>query len=186
MMKPPTRPYVYALVDPRDGAVFYIGKGTGRRMFQHQLDAKRGRGAETPKRQRLIEILGAGMTVETRVLGEFTSERAAYAAERRLIAEHKGLTNTHPGGNGNYCGPRGAREDGEAYESPRVTRRKALDMLDRMVPFDQWEKESPSASERAARSWMVKQLRTIVEMCNIRIDPFRLQGSRRGGGTCCA
>ena len=27
--------YVYALVDPRDRKIFYIGKGKGNRIFQH-------------------------------------------------------------------------------------------------------------------------------------------------------
>lgn len=27
--------YVYALVDPRDKKIFYVGKGSGDRVFQH-------------------------------------------------------------------------------------------------------------------------------------------------------
>ena len=28
--------YVYALVDPRDNKIFYIGKGINNRIFQHE------------------------------------------------------------------------------------------------------------------------------------------------------
>jgi len=31
--------YVYALIDPRDNKIFYIGKGHGNRVFQHCLAA---------------------------------------------------------------------------------------------------------------------------------------------------
>ena len=31
--------YVYALIDPRDNRIFYIGKGKGNRIFQHAKDA---------------------------------------------------------------------------------------------------------------------------------------------------
>lgn len=27
--------YVYVLVDPRDNRIFYVGKGTGNRVYQH-------------------------------------------------------------------------------------------------------------------------------------------------------
>ena len=34
--------YVYHLIDPRDNSVFYIGKGTGNRINDHQKEALRG------------------------------------------------------------------------------------------------------------------------------------------------
>ncbi len=34
--------YVYQLVDPRNGEIFYIGKGRFERIFQHEIEARRG------------------------------------------------------------------------------------------------------------------------------------------------
>lgn len=33
--------YVYGLIDPRDNKLFYIGKGTGNRVFQHVAESNR-------------------------------------------------------------------------------------------------------------------------------------------------
>jgi len=32
--------YIYALIDPRDGKIFYIGKGSGNRVFDHARSAR--------------------------------------------------------------------------------------------------------------------------------------------------
>ncbi len=34
--------YIYHLINPMDNIVFYVGKGFGNRMFQHEKDVKRG------------------------------------------------------------------------------------------------------------------------------------------------
>lgn len=32
--------YVYSLIDPRNRKIFYIGKGTGNRVFEHELESQ--------------------------------------------------------------------------------------------------------------------------------------------------
>lgn len=48
--------YVYAYIDPRDDAVFYIGKGVGARATDHLSDR-----SETLKVARIDEIRAAGL-----------------------------------------------------------------------------------------------------------------------------
>lgn len=92
--------YVYDLIDPRTGQIFYVGKGTGRRTHAH---VKAARGGEPGKKcDRIREILAAGLTVEVSIIREFDDESLAYAFERRRIAKlgHASLTNIAPGGGG--------------------------------------------------------------------------------------
>ena len=44
--------YVYALIDPRNEKVFYIGKGTGNRVFSHEIESGKSRDSEKKKIQR--------------------------------------------------------------------------------------------------------------------------------------
>lgn len=89
--------YVYELIDPRDGKPFYVGKGKGRRVHQHEKDAKAG--ARLGRYDRINEIWAAGLTVEKRIIERFDDEGAAFAAEARRIQEigPENLTNWTPG-----------------------------------------------------------------------------------------
>lgn len=51
--------YVYALADPRDNKIFYIGKGINNRIFQHEekLD-------NSNKSNRIKEILSSGNKIK--------------------------------------------------------------------------------------------------------------------------
>ena len=54
--------YDYLLRDPRDGVVFYVGKGKGDRVHSHVAEAERGGGKN--KVQRIRSIQDAGLAVE--------------------------------------------------------------------------------------------------------------------------
>ena len=56
--------YVYALIDPRDGRLFYIGKGKGSRVFAHATDAIEG-DTETEKLDLIRDVIKSGSKVET-------------------------------------------------------------------------------------------------------------------------
>ena len=48
--------YVYALVDPRNDKVFYIGKGIGNRVFSHELESGKSPSSEKKKLHKIRDI----------------------------------------------------------------------------------------------------------------------------------
>lgn len=79
--------YVYALRDPRDKRIFYIGKGKGNRVFAHANKAKIFEGDAASQKIALIkEIHASGNEVETFILRHgISSEASAYITEAALI-----------------------------------------------------------------------------------------------------
>lgn len=87
-----SRFYVYELVDPRDGSVFYVGKGTGKRDRSHLSEARRRDFRNPAKVALILQIEAEGHEVIVRRVYEGLSEREAFKAERRQIA-HYGIAN---------------------------------------------------------------------------------------------
>ena len=115
-------PYVYALADSLSGDVFYIGKGRGRRMFNHEAEARRGKaGAKCDK---IRGVIATGGTVECRVMAVFATDREAYAAEKTFIAKYPNLTNITAGGGG--------------IAGSAMFVNIAKDLLTRLKPYAQW------------------------------------------------
>lgn len=113
--------YVYMLIDPRDHSAFYIGKGTGDRVYHHVwaalgdtpstgqgrellVDSERSddRAVRTAKDDRIRQIAAAGLAVEHHIIRVCDSPEEAFAVEQALIAgfrigatqsEHGELTN---------------------------------------------------------------------------------------------
>ena len=128
--------YVYALVDPRTGQPFYIGKGCRGRMYHHEAEAKRGKKGK--KHDRIREILACEMTVSYHVLGEYDSDQEAFAAEKDFIAAADGLLNMNGGGGGSCLGG--------AYG---IMRRRAQRSLAKLRPFSSWNRNIPLRTRTA-------------------------------------
>ena len=83
--------YVYLYVDPRDGKVFYIGKGKDERCLDHLFEDD-----DHPKVKRIREIFAAGMEPQIEMLAHgLRTEQEAYNIEAAAIGllGLKNLTN---------------------------------------------------------------------------------------------
>ncbi len=76
--------YVYALVDPRDKKIFYIGKGKGNRVFQHAEAALYEKG-QSLKLETIRSIIAEGKQVVYYILRHNLTEDEAFLVESVLI-----------------------------------------------------------------------------------------------------
>ncbi|MCU1579809.1 MAG: hypothetical protein JWP19_2013 [Rhodoglobus sp.] len=80
------RYYVYALRDPRDGRVFYIGKGIGDRINAHVREAGKDPESERAKLKTINEIEAAGLQVDLLFLRTgIEDEATSFIVEQAVI-----------------------------------------------------------------------------------------------------
>lgn len=103
--------YVYFLRDPRDGKVFYVGKGKGNRIFNHAECALESE-SSSDKLDTIRSILSAGYKVEHYVLRHGLEEVAAFEVEAALI-DFIGLTNLSNSQGGHYSSDFGIKTTDE-------------------------------------------------------------------------
>ncbi len=77
--------YVYLLSDPRNGKVFYVGKGCGDRINHHLLGALEEKTKETEKIKIIRDILSTGLEVDHTILRHGLSEKEALEVECAMI-----------------------------------------------------------------------------------------------------
>lgn len=77
--------YVYGLIDPRTNQIFYIGKGTGNRVFEHEKESLSSPNSDKLKLKTISEINALGLDVKKIIISSNLTETEAFAAEAALI-----------------------------------------------------------------------------------------------------
>lgn len=77
--------YVYGLIDPRSKQIFYIGKDTKNRVFEHEKESLYSPDSEKLKLKTIADIKNAGFEVEKIIINSNLTEEEAFAAEASLI-----------------------------------------------------------------------------------------------------
>lgn len=156
--------YVYELLDPRDGNVFYVGKGKRDRMHAHEKEARAGKRGK--KADLIREIEAAGLSVIKRKVASFANAVDALRHEAELIERYglDRLTNVQPGGAGVI---KFSKTDDAAFVSEfaklmRRTRGFALGTVwvlgvlpvDMAPAFQRFEQRLKSVMKRRGRAWV--------------------------------
>ena len=77
--------YVYGLIDPRSKQIFYIGKGSKNRVFEHEKESMGSPDSEKLKLKTIADIKNAGLEIEKIIINSNLTEEEAFTAEASLI-----------------------------------------------------------------------------------------------------
>jgi Terminase small subunit len=126
--------YVYFLINPMSGAVFYVGKGKGKRASSHLLPS--GGGKNILKELEIRKIRAFGYEPSVRIFTSGLDESNVFMIERMMIKALREceLTNI----------------SGGTVSSAEACKAEAEDMLARMKPYREWETGLTSRQRRSA------------------------------------
>lgn len=142
--------YVYRLIDPRNGETFYIGKGSGNRVFAHIRDALAEGDEVSDKLRRIRQIRHAGFDVAHVIHRHGLDDQTALEVEAALLDAYPGLTNDASGIGASEFGAMHAEEIIRKYEAePAVFNHPVL-----LITIDRSE-ASRSTYEATRFAWKI-------------------------------
>jgi uncharacterized protein len=129
--------YIYALLDPRDNKIFYIGKGKGNRVFAH-LNGALDNPESSDKLNLIREIISTGDSVKHYIIRHgIEDERKAFEIESTIIDlltydDYKHLSNITNKVAGHHTWDRGIKRVNEIeqlYAGEQIDERKVYHNL---------------------------------------------------------
>lgn len=88
--------YVYGLIDPRSKQIFYIGKDTKNRVFEHEKESLGSPDSEKLKLKTIADIKNAGFEVEKIIINSNLTEEEVFAAEALSVDEYERINGASP------------------------------------------------------------------------------------------
>jgi uncharacterized protein len=113
--------YVYLLIDPKTNKVFYVGKGTGNRIFAH-INSVIPSPRENDKLDRIRSIQSKGLQVRHSIIRHGLTEKEAFEVEASLIdfIGVRDLTNIVSGRHSDNRGRMSIKEVIAQYNAPKI------------------------------------------------------------------
>lgn len=124
--------YVYRLIDPRNDETFYVGKGTGNRVFRHAEECHSPQTEDnlmSPKLERIREIKRQGFQVRYVIHRHGMDDATAFQVEASLIDAYPSLHNAVRGHYASIYGHATVEEILQKYNLPEL----AIDKSHRLL-----------------------------------------------------
>ncbi len=144
--------YVYRLIDPRNGETFYVGKGTGNRVFAH-VRGELGSEADflTDKLLRIRDIRLDGFEVAHVIHRHGMDQQTAFEVEAALIDAYPEATNAVGGRASDERGLMHANQIIERYKAEEaVFKHKAI-----LITINRSATEKESIYEAVRYAWKI-------------------------------
>lgn len=154
--------YVYKLIDPRDGKVFYIGKGQGDRVLSHvreEITAEDNAAADyvlSPKLNVIRSIKQKGLMPQHVIVRHGMTESQAFLVEAILIDETPGLTNLASGQGTDQYGRATLEELIGRYSAECLTLPQGLKVM--IIKFRS-RNENDSIYQAVRKAWKISVAR---------------------------